>query len=86
MQQSKRQSEFSAIEIRQVFVIQSTKTWQFLAADLSFVGNLSWVGRFYNWDEAFETGSAHLGQDFVVHTFYKVVALDNVVEFGEEET
>lgn len=75
LQKSLLQPDRSGFAVRQVFIVQSTDTWHFLAADLSFVGNFSCAGRLMDWHEAFQVGHDHMGEDFLIHAFHELTQL-----------
>jgi hypothetical protein len=60
------------IQIQQVWVIQCKSTGHFLTTELGYCTSLKGAGRLHDYDEALETASGNLENDFELHTFYQV--------------
>lgn len=57
-----------------VWVIQCTRSGNFLARDLSMVQSLKCAGRLYDAQEALDTARTNFLDDYEIHSFYEVDA------------
>ena len=58
--------------LARVFVIQDTRSGNFLNRDCDFVQSLKQAGRLYDAQEALDTARTQLGPDYEIHSFYEV--------------
>jgi hypothetical protein len=60
------------LTIKQVWIIQCKSSGQFLTRELGYEFSLKRAGRLYDIEEALETASGNLDDDFEIHTFFDV--------------
>jgi hypothetical protein len=57
--------------LRQVFVVQDTRSGNFLSDTCDYVQSLSQAGRLFDPGEAKDTAICQLGYEYEIHSFYE---------------
>lgn len=63
--------EIDGLELVQVFVIQDSRSGNFLTRECGMTQSLKRAGRLYDKQEAVDTARAQFGGEYEIHSFYE---------------